>query len=554
MSLSYIYNLILFISKKNVLLHYFLKIISSYGSCLLTDVNEYLQIKKESVLIKFKKNNTNKSCIFFSWSTFSAIRFELGYVKAIELAGYNVIIVCSPEIPIIKFWRSLGIKNVYNINQLSLAPNYNEFNHNCNLVKNFDDIDKLKFCDVNFGRYISATIMRQFQIVNLDLTNQNFRKILNNFIFKSLSYVRGATKLYEKFKPDLVYVMDQNYTPRGEFFEFFINKNVKIITSNTAHVANHFILKKYSKLNKYEHPRGISNKNWSLAKREDWSDKRWNELKNELEKCYSTGSWFPSASTASYSKIESNFDLSSELNLDPNKKTAIIFSHIIWDATFFWGVDLFKNYEEWLIETIKIAVLNENVNWLIKIHPSNLVKANKNILQNRQFSELQAIEKRIGELPKHIKIIFPDTQISTYNLLNKVDYCITVRGTPGLECAAFGVTAITAGTGRYDSRGFTTDSSNIFEYKEKIKNIMNLEKMTDKQVLDARMFLYMTLFDKNFKLSFVDHNYFTSDNKVIERTKINLNKKKALSKYEEIISISKWLQDDEEDFFIKKYL
>ena len=361
-------------------------------------------------------------------------------------------------------------------------------------------------------------------------------------------------QLYERFKPDIVYMMDQNYTPRGEFFEFFINKNVKIITSNTAHIANHFILKKYSQSNKHEHPRGISNKNWSSVKTEDWNDIKWTELKNELEKCYSSGSWIPSGATASFSMTGSDFDLYSEFNLDPKKQTAIIFSHILWDATFFWGVDIFKNYEEWLVETIKSAVLNENVNWLIKIHPSNLVKAHKNIIQNKKFAELQAIKNSIGELPNHIKVIFPDTQISTYNLLSKVDYCVTVRGTPGLECAAFGVPVITAGTGRYDGRGFTLDSSNISEYKEKIKSITKLEKMTDKQISDARIFLYMTLFDKKFKLSFIDHKYITSDNTVIEKTKINLNKKKKLSEFEEIISISKWLLDDEEDFIIKKYL
>ena len=250
----------------------------------------------------------------------------------------------------------------------------------------------------------------------------------------------------------------------------------------------------------------------------------------------------------------SDFDLYSEFNLDPKKQTAIIFSHILWDATFFWGVDIFKNYEEWLVETIKSAVLNENVNWLIKIHPSNLVKADKNIIQNKKFAELQAIKNSIGELPNHIKVIFPDTQISTYNLLSKVDYCVTVRGTPGLECAAFGVPVITAGTGRYDGRGFTLDSSNISEYKEKIKSITKLEKMTDKQISDARIFLYMTLFDIKFKLSFINHKYITSDNTVIEKTKINLKKKKKLSEFEEIISISKWLLDDEEDFIIKKYL
>ena len=61
--------------------------------------------------------------------------------------------------------------------------------------------------------------------------------------------------------------------------------------------------------------------------------------------------------------------LKNELELEVNKKTATIFAHILWDATYFYGDSIFDDYEQWLIETIRLANRNDAVNWIIKLHP-----------------------------------------------------------------------------------------------------------------------------------------------------------------------------------------
>ena len=45
-----------------------------------------------------------------------------------------------------------------------------------------------------------------------------------------------------------------------------------------------------------------------------------------------------------------------KFNLDPNKKIAVLFSHIFWDGTFFYGEDLFIDYEDWFRETLKVMI------------------------------------------------------------------------------------------------------------------------------------------------------------------------------------------------------
>ena len=43
-------------------------------------------------------------------------------------------------------------------------------------------------------------------------------------------------------------------------------------------------------------------------------------------------------------------ELTGRLGLDPGLRTALVFPHIFWDGTFFWGHDLFPNYEAFFAE------------------------------------------------------------------------------------------------------------------------------------------------------------------------------------------------------------
>lgn len=97
-------------------------------------------------------------------------------------------------------------------------------------------------------------------------------------------------------------------------------------------------------------------------------------------------------------------------------------------------------------------------------------RAQPNILKRsyekvtREYTELNLIQRKIGALPRHVKILPADTDVSTYSLFQSIDFGVTVRGTVGMELACFGVPCLTAGTGRYARLGFTVDSSSVAEY------------------------------------------------------------------------------------------
>jgi hypothetical protein len=174
------------------------------------------------------------------------------------------------------------------------------------------------------------------------------------------------------------------------------------------------------------------------------------------------------------------------LSLDPQRKTAIVFPHISWDASFGRGDGLFPSYDEWLVATVQAACANKELQWVVRIHPGHVGKHTITL----RVDEEAMLLARFGSLPKHVSLIPAHSDISTLSLFPIMDYCLTVRGTVGLEAACRSIPVVTGGTGRYDRRGFTIDSATPREYLERIARLQDVSRLSPMQVELAERFAY----------------------------------------------------------------
>jgi hypothetical protein len=231
------------------------------------------------------------------------------------------------------------------------------------------------------------------------------------------------------------------------------------------------------------HFSSFSSETWNKLLELPLSDSVLQELNQNFEDRYSN-KWSLSYRNQPNTKITSVEDGKTIAGINTDKKIAIIYSHILYDTLFFNGEDIYKNYADWLVETIKSACKNDNIYWLIKIHP------------------LRIIEKEIGKLPEHIGFIYPDTPISPYSWLNIADIGVTTRGTSGIELGALGKLVVTAGTGRYENIGFTVNSNTPQEYEQILQNLHTIDHTNESQNLGKR-FAFATFCLKPFTLDFL---------------------------------------------------
>jgi hypothetical protein len=208
---------------------------------------------------------------------------------------------------------------------------------------------------------------------------------------------------------------------------------------------------------------------------------------------------------------------------------------------------LFSNYEEWFVETVRAACSNPEVNWIIKIHPAHVAKSAMERYQGEP-AELIAVRERIGELPPHISVVPAGTDINTFSLFAVMDYCLTVRGTIGIEAASFGIRVLTAGTGRYDHKGFTTDSKTREEYLERLDHIQDIPPLSDSERELAERFAYGAFIIRPLPLTTLSIEH---ERDIEATTRIWINAKSALdlASAPDLNAFAEWAADrTSEDF------
>jgi hypothetical protein len=215
-----------------------------------------------------------------------------------------------------------------------------------------------------------------------------------------------------------------------------------------------------------------------------WTRDRDRELDDDFDKRYGNV-WALSKRTQSWTTDQPREDVMAALGLDPLKKTAVVYSHILWDANMFYGEDLFADQEEWFVETVRAAAANANVNWIVKLHPANVWKLKREGVEVARDEET-TIHEKLGDVPGHVAIVRPESEISTRSIFRLTDYGITIRGSVGFELPCFGVPVLTAGTGFYSGRGFTVDSATPDEYLERLRTIETIPPLSAEQTELAR--------------------------------------------------------------------
>lgn len=410
------------------------------------------------------------------------------------------------------------------------------------------EVVSLQWRGISVGKYAISTLMRRLRAGQIDLTQPAVRAHLEVLFHRALDHTAAALRLIEHWNPRLGVFVDRGYTPEGPFFEACIARGILPITFNAAHRDNTLMLKRYGPGNANVHPSSLSADTWAtLRDVMPWTPAQWERLRDELEFCYKSGQWYGEVGTQFSARLINREALLVKLNLDPSKKTVLLFPHIFWDATFFWGRDVFRDYEEWFRESVRAAWANDKVNWIIKVHPANLVKNHRDGLRG-EFSEIRVL-REFGAVPPHIRVLPADTDISTLSLFTVGDICLTVRGTVGIEAAMLGLCVVTAGTGRYDGLGFTIDMQTPAEYNRLLGRLQELSHPSPAKVELARRYAYGIFLVRPLEMRSVSFRYERTNDATLQ-VEIHPAAEEAFLQCPDIQAIASWLSSGDEDLVV----
>ena len=311
------------------------------------------------------------------------------------------------------------------------------------------------------------------------------------------------------------------------------------------------MLKRYTSTNRDHDINSLSDASWRLVRKMHWSADRSEKLKREMSTGYVRRDWYNDVGSQINKRLLDIDAVRNRLGLDPLRKTAFIFPHIAYDASFGRGGDLFASYDEWLIETVKAACANEELQWVVRIYPGH---AFKRVDRRRKNDEEDTLRMRFGRLPKHVLLVPARSGISTLSLFPVMDYCLTVRGTVGLEAACRGIPVLTGGTGRYDRKGFTIDSATSQQYLARMARLQDISPLSLAQVELAERFAYGLFLLRPLPLSSIAVVYDKglSVQQLSNPVEINLRNRQDWEEATDLSAFANWAtKSDDEDFLLQ---
>lgn len=474
-------------------------------------LNNNLKVKK--FYSQGKKVNGDSESVLF-WTTGGmAVQTNLEGVlaAALKLRGHRVrVILCDgvytacakrvdmPDVAIddwSRFCRSCIRQNTKILERLGVDVTYiselvdelkvKELRNAAEAVS-FENYKELSLNGIHLGSHLESAMMRHTR----GGSYSGHERVLREYAFTILMNAEASENARKRFDPTRVYMSHGIYADWGPALSVFLKNNISISSYICCYLTAHFF---FGTVKSYDETfLTISQESWNSIREIDLTESQKNRLKTFLNRRYLNNVTQDLKGLLKEYKGDSDF-YKKRYGLDPGKPVWGIMTHINWDAASDYFPMVHKSFDEWLYETVKEIYNVNDVQWLIKIHPSELN-------DNPETGCQKFIEKNFPDLPSHIKVLKMDDDISPLDFYNMLDGAVTVMGTGGLELSLKGKPVILAGEAHYSGKGFTHDAKDNEHYKALLRKAGKTGALDDEKISLAWKYAYIYFIRKQIPL------------------------------------------------------
>lgn len=156
------------------------------------------------------------------------------------------------------------------------------------------------------------------------------------------------------------------------------------------------------------------------------------------------------------------------LDLDPEKPIALLCTNVVGDSLALNRQIFTDGMADWLATTARHISDATDTQLIVRVHPGELLGVG--------HPSLRIIDEVLPELPDNVRVISPESEINTYDLIEIARVGLVYTTTVGLEMVMSGVPVIVAGQTHYRGKGFTHDPETLGEYTHLLDRIPEQNK------------------------------------------------------------------------------
>ena len=180
-----------------------------------------------------------------------------------------------------------------------------------------------------------------------------------------------------------------------------------------------------------------------------------------------------------------------ELNLSPDRRLLVLFTNVSWDLFVAERDFAFDGQMKWIAATFDFIRRHPELDLVVRAHPAEIVPK----FQTRGRI-VQQIEERLGPIPPNVRLIGPESTISSNTLRSMASLNLVYCSSVGLEAVIAGQPVLICGNPYYTRKGFTINVDSASQYDRLLEEHAAGKPLPlpPRSVELARRFLYLFKF------------------------------------------------------------
>ncbi|MCS3643322.1 capsular biosynthesis protein [Salinibacter ruber] len=327
----------------------------------------------------------------------------------------------------------------------------------------------------------------------IDESDQFTRSLYRKVVETGCVMVEACERYFEEREPEVVVLMNGIFIPERVVFELARERNIRVVTHEHGHHQNSFVFDHNKSSNYFNY-----DAEWQIRRETPLSDKERSRIASYLQQ--RAGASAKEVAVDYWPEISSDRDrIEDRLGTSLDKNTLVLFPNIVWDSAALKRDIAFDGLMDWIAESVEAMASISDKQLIIRAHPAE-------VRLGRRTTERvgKRLKGAFPGLPEDVYFIPPESDISSYALMEESEAVLVYTSTTGLEAAVRGIPTVVAGETHYRGEGWTIDIDTRDQYRRVLAEDLRDLAPSDEDCERALRYAHLFFFEGHIRLPFFD--------------------------------------------------
>ena len=355
--------------------------------------------------------------------------------------------------------------------------------------------NNLEFISSQEDEHAKSSSLRKLLVGEISDSDRD-RMVYRNFRQSHEEYKLMLARIFDNESPDRVIMTHGIYLEHGPLIDICNQRSIPVYVYNFQYRKKTICIVKGDTYHRIL--QGIEKSVWDHHLANEQKSKLMGYINSKITGGQDIVNYHPNAQTSEEKIIK-------ELGLEIDKPVISFFTNVTWDANIYYSSNIYSDMLESIFHAIEYFLTDDSKQLLIRVHPA---ESKGGFSTEIKLGDM--IKEKFPELPKNIKIISSESDISSYSLANLSDLNIVYASNIGTELCSLGHRVMVVGEAYCRNRGFTIDPSSQNHVWDELSRVERGSKISAANHELAQKFAYFWFFRGMIDFDFFD--YSISDN------------------------------------------